>query len=497
MIQNTPYKVGSIERGGFSLLGTRATLIPTEPLDLPLGQRQLVMSRQVIETQEDCRRTVHQVEKHRGNPVISAQTPWEAEGPTGNGTVLYDEERGKFRLWTSIWPYEGTKERGGLRGIYYESDDGLEWHRPSLGQYEFHGRTDNNLIGMGDYLQVGACVFQLPEAHRHRGRFGMVFGGWNPDAPVDSHTMMQHLAFSEDGYAWKMLDHPDLLFKGRCDCHHPIVWNAERQVFMFYRRATVNAKEVRRIAYTESADLEAWTQPRVIIPADELDTLYLYGLAAFRYQSMYLGFLQSLYGHPDPEVKVAKSHEIDIQLAWSLDGFRWDRHPERPIFIPTGPIRHDVPDWGMVYAMDQAIDVGDRVYVYYCGCQGLHTDVVRDRQRHICLGTLRRDGFVSLDTPREGWALTVPLCCPGGKLHINGRTAVDGVIQVAIREGEGVRDGQWPEQWSLDCATDFAGDSIDHEVNWKGQEDLSVWKDRSIRLEFRLVQASLYSFWFE
>ena len=129
--------------------------------------------------------------------------------------------------------------------------------------------------------------------------------------------------------------------------------------------------------------------------------------------------------------------------------------------------------------------------------KGLHTSLVKERHRHLCLGTLRRDGFVSWDAPREGWALTAPLRCPGGKLHINAATAADGVVQVAIREGEGVRDGEWPQAWSLDYATDFTGDQINHEVNWKGQQDLSPWKGETIRLEFRLVKASLYSFWFE
>ena len=62
-------------------------------------------------------------------------------------------------------------------------------------------------------------------------------------------------------------------------------------------------------------------------------------MAVTRYQNMYLGFLQSLqslqslYSHPDyMHVKVPKSEEMDIQLTWSLDGFDWERHPERPIF---------------------------------------------------------------------------------------------------------------------------------------------------------------------
>lgn len=504
MIKNSPYKDGSIERGGFSLRGSQANIIPTEPLNVPLGQRQLIMSNQVMESCYDCHRTVHPVEKHSANPLISGEKPWESEGLAAYGSVLYDPELDKFHLWGMIWPYEGTKEKGGLRGIYYQSSDGLHWQRPNLGQYEYQGNKDNNLLecdfsSFGDYLSLGPSAFFMPPEHTDKGRFGAVLAA--VDLRVmrspDSHGMNQFLAFSDDGKTWKLRQEHNPFFRGRNDTHQSLVWNPDRKVFMYYRRATINAKEIRRIAYTESADLINWTQPRVVVNADELDTLYLYGMTVTRYQNIYLGLLQNLYSHADHDrVKVPKSLEVDIQLTWSCDGFSWDRHPQRPIFIPTGPLRPGVPDWGGVYAFNDMIDVGDRVYVYYVGYEGLHTSLVQEKQRHLCMGTLRRDGFVSLDAPREGWALTAPLRCPGGKLHINANTAGDGVIQVAVREGEGVRDGEWPEPWSLDYATDFTGDQIDHEVNWKGQQDLSPWKGKTIRLEFRLVKASLYSFWF-
>ena len=512
MISNSPYKPGSIERGGFSLRGTASTIIPCEPLQVPLGQRQLIMSRAVMEDYYDCTRTVYAVEKHPENPLISSEKPWEQEGPTGNGSVLYDARLGKFRLWTQIWNYPQRPRKKLLVGsihrvpslaadrdfhlVYYESDDGIEWQRPTCGQHEYEGSKENNIIDIGPFMPATVHVMGLPESHRDRGRFAMLMAGLR-DQPLseDDHRMEQFLYFSEDGTRWTLPTNN--FFRGRCDCHQPIVWNPERGVFMYYRRMTVNAKEIRRIAYTESTDLVQWTQPRLIIGTDELDTLYLYGMAVSRYQNMYLGLLQNLYAHADYDrVKVPKASEIDIQLAWSRDGMHWDRHPQRPIFIPTGPLRAGVPDWGMVHAMNDILDVGDRVHVYYCGTEGLHTSVVPGRTRHICLGTLRRDGFVSLDAPREGWALTAPLRCPGGKLHINAATDADGVIQVAIREGEGVRDGEWPEAWSLDHATDFTGDAIDHEVDWKGQTDLSPWKDKTIRLEFRIVKARLYSFWF-
>jgi len=497
LIQHSPYKAGSIERGGFSLRGTRSEIAPRPPLDVPFGERQLIMSRQVMEDWYDCRRTVHPVEKHEANPLISGQMPWEAEGPTGNGTVMYDELLGRFRLWTQIWNNVASSAERDFHAVYYESADGIEWSRPVLDQHEYEGSRANNLIELGPYMPATVTVFRIPEVHRERGRYGMVMAGPR-DVPLgpDDHRMEQFLYFSDDGLHWRQPE--DNFFRGRCDCAQPLLWNPERQVYMYYRRMTVNAKEIRRIAYTESADLETWTQPQVVIGTDELDPLYFYGMPVSRYQNMYLGLLQCFYDHPDYDhVKVAKSHEVDIQLAWSRDGVDWERHPERPIFIPTGVIRPGSPDWGMVYALSEIVDVGDRAHVYYCGSEGLHTSVTGERGRHICLGTVRRDGFVSLDTPREGWALTAPLRCPGGKLHINAATAADGVVQVALREGEGVRDGEWPPAWSLDQATSFSGDRIDHEVNWQGQDDLSQWAGRTIRLEFRMERASLYSFWFE
>ncbi|MEW6753852.1 MAG: hypothetical protein AB1505_23155 [Candidatus Latescibacterota bacterium] len=493
----SPYKPGSIERGGFSLRGTRSPLVPAPPRAVPRGERQLLMSHQIVEDWYDCRRTVHAVEKDPANPLLAAREPWEEPGPTGNGSVLFDEGLGRFRLWTQIWPETVPGKERIFRGVYYESADGLHWERPALRQMEYGGSRDNNLLDLGPFLPATLNVFRLPPAHRHLGRFGMVMAGQRlQPLSADDHRMEQFLCFSEDGYTWRPPE--DNFFRGRCDCSQSIVWNPERQVFMYYRRATVNACEVRRIAYTESPDLRTWTQPRVVIGPDELDTIYLYGMPVSRYQSMYLGLLQNLYAHADHDhVKPAKSHEVEVQLAWSVDGIAWERHPERPVFIPTGPLRAGVPDWGMVFALNEIVDVGDRAWVYYSGCEGLHTSVVPGRRRNLCLGAVRRDGFVSLDAPREGWVLTAPLRCPGGRLHINACTQAGGAVQVAVREAEGVRDGEWPPEWSLDRAVPFTGDAVDHPVAWQGQQDLSAWAGRSMRLEFRLLRASLYSFWFE
>ena len=124
-------------------------------------------------------------------------------------------------------------------------------------------------------------------------------------------------------------------------------------------------------------------------------------------------------------------------IAWSRDGVHWERHPERPLFLETGP--PGSYDWGMVFVFQGLPVVDDRVYIYYQGDEAFHigADVKENRTGNLCLATLRRDGFVSLDATAEGYMLTRPLFCPGGRLHINARTAPDGFVRVAVRRGDG------------------------------------------------------------
>ena len=505
MIKSGPYPSASYQRGNQTLRGSQGVITPWDPLVVPRGQRQLVMSRAVMEDYSECRPTVHAVEKHPDNPLISNDRSMGLDRQMIATTVLYDDELDRFRMWGSaIDPSKPNKTAEYICSKYAESSDGFHWEQPELGQFEFNGSRNNSIMsydcsGHGPIQTRHPQVFRIPDEHRDVGRFGMVIHAIKIGPLADDeHHMEQHLAFSDDGLKWKLRESHNPFIRGRNDTpNQPIVWNPDRQVFMHYRRATVNAAEIRRIAYSESEDLIHWTQPRLVIGPNELDAPMFYGMGVTRYQNMYLGEVHYLYADDGATTWVPKAWQVDVQLAWSHDGLNWERHPRRPVFIPLGPLDPGSCDWGMVWGVQEMMDVGDRVFVYYRGEEGMHTGLIARGREHVCLGTLRRDGFVSLDASCEGWALTVPLRCPGGKLHINARTAADGLVQVALREGEGTRDGEWPEAWSFDFATEFVGDAHDHEVNWTGQTDLSPWEGRTIRLEFRLVKAELYSFWFE
>jgi len=484
-----------VGRGQFSIKGSYS-IIPTDPVSVGY-QRQLLMDSYVVDDWWDCRRTVHQPEKLSENPLIVPREPWEMMGPAYL-TSFYDEQIERFRLWATAndSALGGGKGELSRRGIYYESEDGIHWQAPDLGLIEFNGSKANNVfLGGKGYIHDNLGIIALPPQYQDMGRFVMIYnsspvGGWSDKEPAGG--MQLRIAFSDDGIHWcDQEENP--VFYGRSDTHNNLVYNPERDVFMHYRRATINAHEIRRIAYSESRDLVHWTQPELIVGPDELDPSMLYAMTVSQYQGVYFGFLQMFY--LDEHVRLEKSHQLDIQLMWSRDGVNWQRHPERPIFLETG--RPGTYDWGMVRMGSGLIERGDEIYLYYSGANRLHFSMPGNW--HVCLAILRQDGFVSIDSlaGREGYLLTKPLECPGGKLHLNARTGSEGYIKAAIRRGDGEFDGDWMPEWNYETNLPVSGDSTDHFINWKGQESLDALKGKSVRLHFWLREAELFSFWFE
>ena len=511
-VKSISYALNSraFRRGSQTLRGSHE-IIPIEPVHVG-HKRQLLMDRYVVDDLNGCHRTVHQPVKHPDNPIISAEQPYEGAGPNSWGTILREPETGLFRIWTSVHDLSMFRRDGKVPAVkrvhYYESDDGLSWRRPELGLCEYAGSKTNNII-MNNCLADYVYVLPLPKRMHDRGHYGMLYcnalaNDQIPD-PENMHHMRSFVAFSDDGIHWN--DAPENpVWCGRTDTNNCIVYNAERDVFMMYRRATINAGEIRRIAYSESKDLISWTQPINIFGHDELDPIGLYGMAVSSYEGIYWGFLMRLHYHPAFEEGKAlvggKDNTMDTELAWSRDSIHWERHPLRPAFIPTSAPYGESYDWGQVRGMANIIEIDDEIRIYYAGHEYLHAPgILRDddpKTTHICLATLRRDGFVSIDSgPYGGYMLTKPVTYPGGKLHINARTKEDGFVRVAVREGQGVRDGEWPEEWQFDHSAPFLGNNLDHIMAWQHGKSIEVFPSETLRLHFWMEKAELYSFWFE
>lgn len=482
---------------GTSIEGSWAVL-PTPPLEVA-SRRQLLMDDYVIEDLAGCRRVVHRPQRHPKNPLISGEPSrdYDEANAVSTPSVIYDREQGVYRMWAN--GYRIFRTAGHHFGLYYESQDGLDWQAPDLSFLRIEGLSAPNVFFARPGRSTSIAVTELPPEWRHKGRYLLTYHSGELGRDPVTHKMpgggMEvRIALSEDGIRFQDQEE-NPIFRGQSDCENQILYNPDRKVFMLYRRPPINASRIRRIAYSESSDLVHWTQPVQILRPDELDSFSFYGMTVARYEGVYLGFLEMFYYKQpfDLESKPAKHMQIDLQLAWSRDGIDWERHPARSMFLETGGA--GTYDWGMVFPPVGLIEREDRIDFYYVGREQLH--VRMPGNSHICLATLRRDGFVSIEAPEEGFILTRPLKCPGGRLHINGKTSEEGSIQVAIRRGDGELDGEWLPDGDYDRSQAFRGDSTDEVLSWRDLKDLDSLKGQSIRLQFRLQDAHLYSFWFE
>ena len=508
-LQRYSYALKNEDALGTSIQSLRGShgVLAGEPMEVG-HEHQLLMDWFMMDDMNGCHRTVHQPTKHPDNPILEPEEPYEGTGCRAFGTVLRDPETGLFRLWIPIVDDAlterlGKRTRASMRGHYYESEDGLHWRRPDLGLIEYDGSKANNIF-VQSYTD-GLFVLPLPARMHDRGRYAMLYCdillGDDMANPERGHGTRNLIAFSHDGIHFEPApENP--VWCGRNDGGNCLAYNPERDVFMMYRRATINAGEIRRIAYSESADLIHWTQPVNIIRREENDPLYLYSMHVSRYRNVYLGQLHRLHDHPHADtckLGNGKDHTMDTELTWSRDGRTWERHPQKPDFIPTSPPFANACDWGMTWGMGNIIDMGDHLRIYYGGFARLHQPGFKSAgDSGICLATLRPDGFVSVDAgPDGGYMLTKPFRYPGGKLHVNARTASDGFLRIAVREGEGVRDGEWPAGWRFQDSIPWTGDSTDATPAWKNGQSLDAFPTGILRLHFWMENAELYSFWFE
>ena len=133
--------------------------------------------------------------------------------------------------------------------------------------------------------------------------------------------------------------------------------------------------------------------------------------------------------------------------------------------------------------------VGDKLYFYYGGTDGLHDD--KRVNAAIGLATLRLDGFCSMragDT--EGWLISRREPFRRPVVTINARTGADGFVLGEILDR---RDRVLPGFSKDDCVP-FRGDALRHELKWKSDQFSAAQKANDYKIRFRLKNAELFAY---
>lgn len=189
---------------------------------------------------------------------------------------------------------------------------------------------------------------------------------------------------------------------------------------------------------------------------------------------------------------------LEVQLAVSRDGQRWDR-PTREPYFATG-LADEWDRWYSVMAPG-IIRRGNYLYQYYYSSGRLHDSAIlrqeySDSAKQLGgLGIVRQrlDGFVSADADyRGGWLRTPAIVFKGNSLRLNIDTGSMGTTFVEIQDEQ----GQAIPGFSIADCEEIGGNFIDQKVYWKGRSDVSSLAGKTVRLRFHLKRAKLYAFQF-
>ncbi|MBI2191223.1 MAG: hypothetical protein HYU36_04490 [Planctomycetes bacterium] len=478
------------------------------------GERQLFLDDPGIARMEGLVRTLHRPSKK--GAVIRPDLAGGIHSLQVRSAPSWDSEAGLFRYWVLGVPDDLGVEGCGCSA--FESTDGLHWTATILGQVSYRGSTRNNFAPLAPMVSV-----RDPD---------------DPD-PMRRYKGLRHLGSTlapmvSDGRTWRPLGEERV----RSWDEHNLSLDAATHTFI----ATVKqmGPHGRAVHLATSQDFEHWASHGLIFHSDDLDqergrrwierrfadaslqrpwydipekyNVDVYNMGVFRYESLYIGLPSFFYrtgkvdgpypGFSDweisPESLAIYRRDGDwsgfhhVQVASSRDLKAWQRVGEREPFLDASPLGAGAYDLACLIGPSSPVPRGDELWFYYTGikqyggpppARGLDRD-----SGAVCLATLRRDGFVSLDAGIEGGRVTTtPFLPPPGELHLNA-DALSGDVIVQVCDESGMPlPGFVP-------SSPVRGDLLDTLVRWP-QSGLASLAGRPVSLQFSLRSARLYSYW--
>jgi hypothetical protein len=464
------------------VLQSSATDNDTErsPLDQPSF---LMVDPRVVERASELELQLGTTTKSLQNPLIVEDRPWEVRFDNVYPNVIFDSEFRQFKCFYSPFivdenvastpasqqstvRYRVTPSREmGL--CYATSRDGLKWERPDLGIVSFDGSSRNNILMRGVH---GASVIYDVDANNPGEKYKLLAGH---EVPGDKRYMV--MSTSSDGIKWSTRKAcPSIESEG--DTHNELIWAPTLQKYVGFTR---EMRDQRLVTRTESDTFQYWTKAvEVLRGTPESQT---YSIQVFPCGGIYVGLLSMLD---------VKTDRVRAELAVSRDTIEWQRICPGQPFIDNSQNIGEY-DYGCVYCA-APVRVGDEELVYYGASDAPHSGW---RKGSLGLATLKKGrwaGFAHVagdnqpESKNSGTIVTAKLVCRGAKLQVN-----------ALSHGGAIRVGVvGQKELSTASCTPISGDVVDHTVEWTNGRDLAEFLGKSIQLEFRIQEGTLYEFSF-
>jgi hypothetical protein len=450
----------------------------------------LFMDNRPYEYIKGFNRLLGQPKKYNKNPIITPELPHEFKRVHYYGTALFDNNDKLFKTWYSTHYYapgisEADKGKAYAYLNYSYSHDGLNWTKPELDVVK-----GTNIVMDNDRGTHGPSVILDDFETDPEKRFKLAMAPYINKCGITIYT-------SPDGIHWNPVNEGKAVIDVNSDCHIGFYRDPNTRHYRVSLRTRIPD---RRVWISESVDLMNWSRPVLAIepgPGDPCGTQF-YGMQMTPYGSFIMGWL-SMYNtfdfNVDPNYnKMAGT--MDVQLAYSRDGFGWHRLFQGDKFIPYG----SPDDWDAQCVMPSsaAIYRPDGIYFYFSGSAYDHSGPTKIPYSKIgkeCIGMarLRPDGFVELEAREDVCELmSRPFMVRSGELYINASVCPTGYVLAEVSDTK----GDPIEGFSFSDCVPCKGDNTACRITWNGSPNLSHIEEKIIRLKIRAKKATLYSMFF-
>lgn len=399
-----------------------------DAVEIPDNTVELFLDNYLIADMTGLTRQLKEPERHSANPLITQTLPWEQRCIEMYGTVVYDEDAGKYRGWYlasgSDAGIPDTPEHPGTAEYpvcYAESDDGVNWTKPMVGGAYGEYEQTNIVIADGindNSVPHGWCLLDEPNdpdpQRRYKGAGGSVFGT------------------SPDGIQWTLNDWSSAV--GKNDTGTSVVkWKGQYLAYVRNQGSWENGV-LREVGVSVSDNFVDWSWKQTVLTTNAEDGspwTQPYSLSVTAYGDQLIGVLSVLH-LDEVEGNNAMGYR-DMQLVVSRDGVHWDRVADRAVFMSPEEGQWDS---GQVWPSTTLVVKDGVVQLYYSGTNERHGEGWGDPA--IGLATLPEDRFVAIGS-EDGDAASLQtrlLRLTGNDLVINAEL-LGGNIQVELLDEEG------------------------------------------------------------
>ena len=470
---------------------------------------------------------------YRNEPVLapSKDNPMAPDQVAASfyGTILNDN--GRFRMWYYGMRLNkpGNANRADMENImqgpvcYAESEDGIRWHKPSLGQVEIRGSKDNNAIRLPDLHTQAPYIIKDEDSPDPQRRYKMVYnahtGGVKGPVP-EFGTWVMRTATSPDGFNWKAAKDyaTDQFIEAASFYWFNGLYVVNGQRILPSNGGHPGGRQGRAISAVNfdepwlPGDTGAFLLPEPADPAQRgqtkpYDQVHL-GVGATSLGNVVIG-LYGLWHNEEGDYDAKKrwswfgygKTSCDLGLVISNDGLHFREPVKGHVFMsrfdtPATPVPGKNFPTILCQSGNAILNVGNETRIYFG--RWLNADYGMGMSVEVALATLPRDrwgalGLFPKDSPRNVyrdrgsvWSAPVRLPASGCEIVLNADHANQMTIEVSDAKFQllpaysGARSGKTAQESGLDCAVAWpegnvsalGGKTVRFKINFKKEGDI-------------------------